>query len=69
MKGRDEPKARWMRMLTTCSWMCEFAMAAGEMTEDEFTQFLNGAFSLMTAHSADSDLLCLHGYGSRNDHH
>jgi DNA modification methylase len=31
----------------------EFAMAAGEMTEDEFTQFLNGAFSLMTAHSAD----------------
>jgi hypothetical protein len=31
----------------------EFAMAAGEMSEDEFTQFLNGAFSLMTAHSAD----------------
>jgi DNA modification methylase len=31
----------------------EFAMAAGEMSEDAFTQFLNGAFSLITAHSAD----------------
>jgi DNA modification methylase len=34
----------------------EFAMASGEMTEAEFTAFLNTAFSLMALHSAPGSL-------------
>jgi DNA modification methylase len=32
----------------------EFPMASGEMTEDEFGEFLGEAFNLMTSHSVDS---------------
>jgi DNA modification methylase len=35
----------------------EFPMAAGELTEDEFCQFLSGAFDLMTSHSVDGATL------------
>jgi DNA modification methylase len=35
----------------------EFAMASGEMTNAEFTQFLTGAFELMVRHCHDGSLL------------
>ena len=39
----------------------EFAMASGEMTETQFTEFLTGAFSLFARNSADGSLhfLCM----------